>query len=74
MIDWTHWHNEPILIGGLVVLGWLWAVLAIVIGRGRLGHPPVIAPERALDPSRRLVGWLAVVLFIVTFMPLPLAF
>ncbi len=28
MIDWRHWHNEPILIGGLVLLGWLWAVLA----------------------------------------------
>jgi len=28
MIDWRHWHNEPWLIGGLVVLGWLWAVLA----------------------------------------------
>ncbi len=28
MIDWRHWHNEPWLIGGLVVLGWLWAILA----------------------------------------------
>ena len=28
MIDWTHWHNEPYLVGGLVFLGWLWAVLA----------------------------------------------
>lgn len=28
MIDWRHWHNEPYLIGGLVFLGWLWAVLA----------------------------------------------
>lgn len=28
MIDWRHWHNEPWLIGGLVFLGWLWAVLA----------------------------------------------
>ncbi len=28
MIDWTHWHNEPYLIGGLVLLGWLWALLA----------------------------------------------
>ena len=28
MIDWTHWHNEPYLIGGLVLAGWLWAVLA----------------------------------------------
>ncbi len=28
MIDWTHWHNEPFLIGGLVFLGWLHAILA----------------------------------------------
>lgn len=28
MIDWWHWHNEPILIGGLVFLGWLWAIFA----------------------------------------------
>ncbi len=28
MIDWRHWHNEPYLIGGLVFLGWLWAVMA----------------------------------------------
>ncbi|MEO5961248.1 MAG: cytochrome c oxidase assembly protein [Opitutaceae bacterium] len=28
MIDWRHWHNEPWLVGGLVVLGWLWNILA----------------------------------------------
>jgi putative membrane protein len=28
MIEWTHWHNEPILIGGLIFLGWLYAILA----------------------------------------------
>lgn len=28
MIEWTHWHNEPVLIGGLIFLGWLFAVLA----------------------------------------------
>ncbi len=27
MIDWTHWHNEPYLIGGLIFLGWLYALL-----------------------------------------------
>jgi putative membrane protein len=35
MIDWRHWHNEPWLIGGLVLLGWLWAILAGPF-RGRL--------------------------------------
>lgn len=27
MIDWTHWHNEPFLIGGLIFLGWAYAIL-----------------------------------------------
>jgi putative membrane protein len=26
MIDWTHWHNEPYLVGGLIILGWLYAL------------------------------------------------
>jgi putative membrane protein len=28
MIEWRHWHNEPRLVGGLVLAGWLWAILA----------------------------------------------
>ncbi len=27
MIDWRHWHNEPYLVGGLIFLGWLYALL-----------------------------------------------
>ncbi len=27
MIDWRHWHNEPYLIGGLILFGWLYAIL-----------------------------------------------
>lgn len=50
---------------------WLWAALGLLVGRGRLGHPSVIAAERPLDPVRRTLGWLAVVLFLLTFMPRP---
>lgn len=28
MIEWSHWHNEPYLVGGLILLGWLYALLA----------------------------------------------
>ncbi len=28
MIEWTHWHNEPLLVGGLIFWGWLHAILA----------------------------------------------
>ncbi|MDI1318756.1 MAG: cytochrome c oxidase assembly protein [bacterium] len=40
MIDWTHWHNEPFLIGGLIFLGWLYAILTGPL-RSRLdAHAP----------------------------------
>ena len=26
MIDWRHWHNEPYLVGGLILFAWLYAV------------------------------------------------
>jgi membrane-associated protease RseP (regulator of RpoE activity) len=48
---------------------WLWAVLALIIGRGRLGHPMIVAPERPLDARRQLLAWLSIVLLIVTFAP-----
>jgi putative membrane protein len=39
MIDWTHWHNEPFLIGGLIFLGWLYALMTGPL-RGRLTSVP----------------------------------
>ncbi len=27
LIDWRHWHNEPYLIGGLLILAWAYAVI-----------------------------------------------
>ncbi len=44
MIDWRHWHNEPYLVGGLVLIGWLWALLAGPL-RERLA-PGVAFPRR----------------------------
>ena len=48
MIDWRHWHNEPYLVGGLVLLGWLWAVLAGPL-RARLAS--------AHEPFPRAQAW-----------------
>jgi len=40
MIDWRHWHNEPHLIGGLVLLAWLYALLTGPLrARVALGEP-----------------------------------
>jgi putative membrane protein len=44
MIDWRHWHNEPWLVGGLVFLGWVWAILAGPM-RSRLA-PGAAHPKR----------------------------
>jgi putative membrane protein len=45
MIDWAHWHNEPFLVGGLIFLGWLYALLAGPF-RSRLAGPGTPWPRR----------------------------
>jgi putative membrane protein len=52
MLDWRHWHNEPYLVGGLIFVGWLYA-LATGPWRGRL------APEGTLYPRRQAVCFYA---------------
>jgi putative membrane protein len=47
MIDWRHWHNEPYLVGGLVILAWLYA---LAVGPLR----PWLAPDQAF-PRRPAV-------------------
>ena len=56
MIDWRHWHNEPYLVGGLVFLGWLYALLAGPL-RARL------APGTAFPRSQALRFYLALAIF-----------
>lgn len=45
MIDWRHWHNEPYLVGGLVLLGWAYT-LACGPFRGRLAPPGTPFPRK----------------------------
>jgi len=63
---------------GLLVLGWwtwtgwvVWAAVVLGLSRGRLGHPPVLDNERPLPASRRRLAWVALTLFLLTFMPAP---
>lgn len=57
------------LLGLLFWEGWfIWAVLLLVLG---LRHPPVLYWEVPLDPGRRFIGWLALVILILTFIPVP---
>ncbi|HLP09346.1 MAG TPA: cytochrome c oxidase assembly protein [Opitutaceae bacterium] len=46
MIDWRHWHNEPYLVGGLILLGWLYA-LAVGPLRRKLGGPTAFPTSHA---------------------------
>lgn len=57
------------ILGLLFWEGWfIWAVLLLVLG---LRHPPVLYWEVPLDPGRRFIGWLALVILILTFIPVP---
>ncbi len=54
-----------LLFGWLGWKGWfLWVGLAGMMG---LAHPPVRNPHRQLGLGRRLVGWLALAIFVLTF-------
>lgn len=75
-----RWHRRlaAALWGLLLVLGWLgwpgwavWAVLVLVLSRGRLGHPPVLDGVRPLPRSRYAVAVAALLLFAITFAPVP---
>jgi membrane-associated protease RseP (regulator of RpoE activity) len=70
-----HKWVSRVLIGVLVVLGvfvfagWLvWAVLLFFLGSK---HPPILYPEIPLDPRRKTVGTIALIIFIFTFIPVP---
>jgi membrane-associated protease RseP (regulator of RpoE activity) len=57
------------LMGIIFWPGWLvWAALLIIIG---YRHPPVVYPEIHLDRKRKFIGWVCLVIFIITFTPVP---
>ena len=57
MLDWTHWHNEPHLIGGLILLGWLYA-----LATGPF-HARLAPPETQVCRWRSLCFYLSLVVF-----------
>ena len=66
---------SKIVFGGLLVLGvfgwpgWLlWALLLFLMG---FRHPPPLDSWVPLDRRRKIIGWLAVVVFALTFIPIP---
>lgn len=51
---------------------WFWIAAAVVLSRGRVGHPPVLQERAGLDPVRRAIAWGAILIFLMTFTPIPL--
>ncbi len=57
---------------GLLWAGWwVWAALVLVVGRGRIQHPPLFDAEEGLNQRRRWVGLAAAIIFLLCFVPMP---
>jgi membrane-associated protease RseP (regulator of RpoE activity) len=70
-----HKNVSIVLIVILVVMGiffwegWaFWAGLMLLLG---IKHPPVLYWELPLDRRRKTIGFIALIIFIVTFVPSP---
>jgi membrane-associated protease RseP (regulator of RpoE activity) len=58
-----------VFLGLLLWEGWaIWAILLLILGTR---HPPVLYWEVPLDYRRKFIGWLALVIFVLTFIPVP---
>jgi membrane-associated protease RseP (regulator of RpoE activity) len=58
---------------GIFWPGWfLWAFLALVIIK--IKHPPTSDDQLELNAGRKVLGWVAIVLFVITFIPIPFRF
>lgn len=57
-------------LAGVYWTGWLvWCVIVLVMG---LRHPPVRDESEPLDRGRRALAWVALAIFVLAFMPVPL--
>jgi membrane-associated protease RseP (regulator of RpoE activity) len=66
----------PFILGGLALLGffwntwWLWAVLIFILGRT---HAEPLDQITRVDKKRQWLGVLAIAVFILTFIPVPIS-
>jgi membrane-associated protease RseP (regulator of RpoE activity) len=70
-----HLIISRVLIAVLAVLGifywrgWLvWGILLIILGHK---HPPVVVWESPLIDSRKTIAYISLIIFIITFIPMP---
>jgi membrane-associated protease RseP (regulator of RpoE activity) len=65
----------PFIIVGLGVMGifwngwWLWAVILLFLGRA---HAEPLDQVTELDPRRKVLAWLMILVFLITVTPVPM--
>jgi len=58
-----------VFLGTVYSIGWLlWVVFIYFVG---VKHPPVVYDWVPLDLKRKLIGWLTILVFVLTFTPVP---
>lgn len=72
---WIGWGFVALMVPlGFLWWGWwLWGGIAVLVSRGRVAHPPVLMDEVPLERGRRVLGWVALLIFVVSFSPAPLS-
>jgi membrane-associated protease RseP (regulator of RpoE activity) len=64
---WAFW--AILLVAGIFWPGWWWwALLILIFG---IKHPPTLVDTVALDPGRKVLGLVCLLLFILTVTPVP---
>ncbi len=57
-------------LGYFLWSGWfVWVVLVLLI---KIGHPPTLNDDLLLDTRRKMIGWLAMLIFVLSFTPVPI--
>ncbi len=71
-----HHILSKLLLAGLLFLGliwqdWIvWGVILLVLG---FQHPPILYWETELDKKHKIISWTAIIIFILTFTPVPIS-
>jgi membrane-associated protease RseP (regulator of RpoE activity) len=51
---------------------WVWGFVILALSRRRIAHPPVLQEGVPLGPVRTRLAWLAILVFFLTFVPIPI--
>jgi len=66
----AKWAFAPMIPLGYFSYNWiLWAILIFLFVR--LKHPPVVDEDAPLKPFHRMLGYISIGIFIITFIPVP---